>query len=151
MLPFSRMKHICFDVEDIEEAEARFTKVFGVPSTGINTISLEGGAGVVKTVFFHLEKGSVELACHCLPESWKDSPINRGHGFHHLAFEADDFDEALSALAGQGISPLPQFPFKTLHGRVAFFPPEKTGGILMELCEKETSKNNSTIQTGGME
>lgn len=147
MLPFSRMKHVCFDVEDIEEAVARFTKVFGVPSTGIHTISLEGGAGVVKTAFFHLEKGSVELACHRLPESWKNSPINRGPGFHHLAFEVDDFDGALSSLARQGISPLPQFPFKTPHGRVAFFPPEKTGGILIELCEKEAQKKNSTNQT----
>ena len=137
MHPFSRMKHVCFDVEDIEEAEARFSRVLGIPSTGIDTISLEGGKGAVKTTFFHLEESSIELVCHRLPESWRDSPINRGPGFHHLAFEVDDFDEALSTLARLGISPLPRFPFKTSHGRVAFFPPEKTGGILMELCERK--------------
>jgi methylmalonyl-CoA/ethylmalonyl-CoA epimerase len=135
MSPFSRMKHVCFDVEDIEKAEALFRKVFGVPSTGINTISLEGGKGMVKTTFFHMEKGSVELTYHDLPDSWKDSPIKTGPGFHHRAFEVDDFDKALFGLAQQGIFPLPQFPFKTPHGRVAFLQPEKTGGILIELCE----------------
>ncbi len=138
MFPFSRLKHVCFDVEDIEEAEARFSRLFGVPSTGIRTISLEGGKGEVKTAFFHLQEGSVELACHHLPESWKDSPIQRAPGFHHLAFEVDDFDEALASLAREGIFPLPRFPFKTPHGRVAFFEPEQTGGILVELCERET-------------
>ena len=140
MLPFSRMKHICFEVDDIEKAAALHAKFFGVPSGGINTISLEGGKGIVKKTFFHLEKGSIELTDHhLLPESWKDSPLRTAPGFHHLAFEVSDFDKALSNLARQGILPLPQFQFKTPHGRVAFFPPEKTGGILMELCEKTES------------
>jgi len=102
----------------------------------------------VKTAFFHLEEGSIELAHHRLPESWRDSPIDGAPGFHHLAFEVDDFDQALSGLARQGISPLPHFPFKTPHGRVAFFPPEQTGGILMELCEREplTETGNATLR-----
>ena len=137
MLPFSRMKHIGFEVDDIEKAEALHTRVLGVLGGGINTISLEGGKGIARNTFFHLEKGSIELTDHhLLPESWKDSPLRTGPGFHHLAFEVADFDEALSNLARQGILPLPQFPFKTPHGRVAFFPPEKTGGILIELCER---------------
>ena len=96
---------------------------------------LEGGKGVVKTTFFHLEKGSIELAYHDLPPSWKDSPIKTGPGFHHIAFETSDFDEALSSLAEKGVHPLPQFPVETPHGRVAFFYPEQTGGILVELSE----------------
>ena len=123
----------------LERSEARFSRLFGIPSTGIRTISLEDGKGEVKTTFFHLAEGSVELACHRLPGSWRDSPIRRGPGFHHLAFEVEDFDEALASLAVQGIVPLPRFPFKTPHGRVAFFEPEQTGGILVEICEKEAA------------
>lgn len=137
MLPFSRMKHICFDVEDIEVAEAAFTRVLGVRSTGITAMLLDGGKGVVKSTFFHLDQGSIELAYHDLPESWKDSPINRGPGFHHIAFGVPDFDGALSELKARGITPLPNFPLKTPHGRVAFFHPEQTGGILIELGEAE--------------
>ncbi len=135
MLPFSRIKHICFNVEDIEEAEATFTEILGIGSTGITTLPLEGQKGVVKNTFFHLENGSIELAYHELPQSWRDSPINVGPGFHHIAFEVQNFDETLSELARKGITPLPQFPFKTPHSRVAFFHPEQTGGILFELGE----------------
>ena len=137
MLPFSHIKHICFNVEDIEAAEVIFTRVFGVTSTGITTMPLDGGKGVVKTTFFHLERGSIELAYHEMPDSWKDSPINTDFGFHHVAFEAANFDGALSSLAEKGIFPLPQFPMRTPHGRVAFFDPKQTGGILIELGEKE--------------
>ena len=136
MLPFSKINHVCFDVEDIGAAEALFTRLLGVSSTGVTAMPLEGGKGVVKTTFFHLEKGSIELAYHDLPESWKGSPICTGPGFHHIAFEVEDFDEALSSLAEKGILPLPKFPIKTPHGRVAFFHSEQTGGILVELGEK---------------
>jgi methylmalonyl-CoA epimerase len=137
MRPFSRLKHICFDVEDIDAAEAAFARILGVPSTGVTTMPLNGGKGVVKNTFFHLDRGSIELAHHDLPESWKDSPINTGPGFHHIAFEVSNFDEALSELAKKGITPLPNFPVETPHGKVAFFHPEQTGGFLIELGEKE--------------
>lgn len=135
MLPFSKIKHVCFDVEDIEAAEGLFARILGVSSTGITTMPLEGGKGFVKTTFFHLEKGSIELAYHDLPWSWKDSPIITMPGFHHIGFEVENFDEALFSLAEKGIFPLPQFPIETPHGKVAFFHPEQTGGILVELSE----------------
>jgi methylmalonyl-CoA epimerase len=135
MFPFSRIKHICFNVQDIEEGEVVFTKILGVRSTGITAFPLDGQQGVVKNTFFHLEKGSIELAYHDLPKSWRDSPINTGPGFHHIAFEVQNFDEALSELARKGINPLPKFPLKTPLGRVAFFYPKQTGGILFELGE----------------
>ena len=43
MLPFSGVKHICFAVDDIEAAEAVWVKLLGIKSTGITTLSLEGG------------------------------------------------------------------------------------------------------------
>jgi methylmalonyl-CoA epimerase len=137
VLPFSRLKHICFAVEDIEKAEASWAKLLGLKSTGITVLSLEGGKGIVKNTFFHLEKGSIELVYQDLPPSWKNSPIDRGSGFHHIAFETAHFDEALEVLAKKGIRPLLRFPVETPHGRVAFFPPEQTGGILIELGEME--------------
>jgi catechol 2,3-dioxygenase-like lactoylglutathione lyase family enzyme len=137
MLPFSRLKHICFAVEDIEVAEFSWAKLLGLKSTGITALSLEGRKGIVRNTFFHLEKGSIELVYQDLPPSWKNSPIDRGSGFHHIAFETKHFDEALEVLAKMGIRPLPRFPIETPHGRVAFFRPEQTAGILIELGETE--------------
>ena len=135
MEPFSKIKHVCFDVADMEAGEKFFTRLLGISSTGVNTMVLEGGKGVVKTTFFHLEKGSVELAFHDLPPSWDGSPLKTKPGFHHIAFETPHFDEALESLAERGIHPLPQFPMETGHGKVAFFNPDETGGILIELHE----------------
>ena len=133
MLPFTHIKHICFDVNDIEATEKALESLLGVASTGINTVILEGGKGMVKTAFFHLEKGSIELAYHDLPPSWEGSPLKTPPGFHHIGFETPNFEEALSWLAGRNIHPLPGFPMDTGHSRVAFFPPDQTGGILIEL------------------
>ncbi len=143
MVPFSQMKHICFDVKDIEASEKVFETLLGVPSTGITTTILEGGKGKVKVCFFHLEQGSIELAYHDLPPSWEGSPLITPPGFHHVAFETSDFDGALSWLAERGIHPLPRFPMDTGHSRVAFFPPEKTGGILIELHDAAYSRTGS--------
>jgi len=102
-------------------------------------MSLDDGAGEVKTAFFHLDGGSIELAEHHLPKSWGKTPLSTGPGFHHIAFEVARFDETLRELASQGIQPLPRFPMKTPHGRVAFLDPQQTGGILWELVEKEAT------------
>jgi catechol 2,3-dioxygenase-like lactoylglutathione lyase family enzyme len=99
-------------------------------------MSLEGGRGVVKTTFFHLDKGAIELAYHQLPESWKDSPLNTGPGFHHVAFETNSMDATLRELESKGIHPLPRFPMITPHGVVAFLDPSSTGKILIEIREK---------------
>jgi catechol 2,3-dioxygenase-like lactoylglutathione lyase family enzyme len=143
MLPFSRIKHICFDVKDIEATEKFLADLLGVPSTGINTMLLEEGKGLVKVAFFHLASGSIELAYHDLPPSWEGSPLKTAPGFHHIGFETPEFDKALSWLAGKGIHPLPQFPMDTGHSRVAFFRPELTGGILMELHDSAYSEHKS--------
>jgi len=142
MLPLSAIKHVCFDVEDIEAAEKLMEGLLGVSSTGINTMTVDGGKGKVRTAFFHLEKGSIELAQHDLPPSWEGSPLKTPHGFHHVGFETDLFDEALATLAEKGINPLPGFPMDTGHSRVAFLNPEKTCGILIELHDSAYTPHN---------
>ena len=149
MLPFSRIKHVCFDVKDIETSEKLFSSLLGVQSTGINTTVLEGGKGQVKICFFHLEQGSIELAQHELPPSWQGSPLITPPGFHHVAFETPDFDGALSWLAEKDIHPLPQFPMDTGHSRVAFFPPEKTDGILIELHDSAYAQHTAAGKDQG--
>jgi catechol 2,3-dioxygenase-like lactoylglutathione lyase family enzyme len=136
-MSLSKIHHVCFDVEDIEAMESILTGIFGSPSSGIATMPLDGGKGAVKTTFFHLSQGAIELANHKFPDSWKDSPLNTGPGFHHIAFETDSVEETLRDLASKGIHPLPRFPMTTPHGVVAFLDPQNTGNILMEIREKQ--------------
>jgi catechol 2,3-dioxygenase-like lactoylglutathione lyase family enzyme len=137
MNALGRLSHICFDTENIDHSVKLFSGLLGAPCPEIKTISLDNGDGEVKTAFFHLKGGCIELAEHHLPSSWGATPLLTGPGFHHIAFEVLRFDETLKMLENQGIRPLPRFPVKTPHGRVAFLDPQQTGGILWELAEKE--------------
>ena len=137
MNALDRLSHICFDTANIVQSVKLFSALLGAPCPAIKTISLDNGDGEVKTAFFHIENGCIELAEHHLPASWGATPLLTGPGFHHIAFEVSRFDETLNMLQKQGIRPLPRFPMATPHGRVAFLDPQRTGGILWELTEKE--------------
>jgi catechol 2,3-dioxygenase-like lactoylglutathione lyase family enzyme len=137
MNALGRLSHICFDIENIAQSVKLFSGLLGAPRPEIKTLTLDNGEGEVKTAFFHLKGGCIELAEHHLPASWGASPLLTGHGFHHIAFEVTRFDETLKMLEKRGIRPLPRFPMTTPHGRVAFLDPRQTGGILWELAEKE--------------
>lgn len=137
MTALGRLSHICFDIENIAKSVKLFSGLLGAPCPEIKTMTLDDGDGEVKTAFFHLPGGSIELAEHHLPASWGETPLLTGPGFHHIAFEVSRFDETLKMLESQGIRTLPRFPVVTPHGRVAFLDPQQTGGILWELAEKE--------------
>lgn len=141
MNALGRLSHICFDIENIAESVKLFSGLLGTPCPEIKTMTLDEGAGEVKTAFFYLKGGAIELAEHHLPASWGKTPLLTDPGFHHIAFEVSRFDEALSRLESLGIRPLSKFPMVTPHGRVAFLDPQMTGGILCELAEEETAGN----------
>jgi len=141
MKALGELSHICFDTENIAESVELFSGLLGASCPEINAMTLDNGAGEVKTAFFHFNGGSIELAEHHLPASWGATPLLTGPGFHHIAFEVSRLDETLKRLESLGIRPLPKFPMATPHGRVAFLDPQKTGGILWELAEKETPGN----------
>ena len=61
----------------------------------------------------------------------------RGPGLHHIAFEVDRIDEALSDLAGRGV---PLIDHEARAGgkgtRIGFLHPTALGGVLVELVEE---------------
>lgn len=133
----NKVHHVCFDVKDIEAVERLLRGIFGFPASGVATMPLDGGKGSVKTAFFHFNHGCIELACHDFPDSWRDSPLNTGEGFHHIGFETESLEDTLRELGAKGVRCLAPFPMVTPHGRIAFLDPAHTGGILMELREKK--------------
>ena len=60
----------------------------------------------------------------------------RGPGIHHLAFEVDDMEEAVSRCREKGIKLIDESPRKgALAPKIAFLDPRSTGRILIELCQ----------------
>ena len=61
----------------------------------------------------------------------------RGEGLHHLCLEVEDIDEALAELTAAGAAVLDATPRPTAEGRGIFLHPKGTGGVLLELVQRE--------------
>jgi methylmalonyl-CoA/ethylmalonyl-CoA epimerase len=62
----------------------------------------------------------------------------RGQGMQHIALRVDDIDEALERMRQKGVRLIDEKPRYGAGGaRIAFLHPKSTGGVLVELCERE--------------
>jgi len=123
--------HLGVAVEDLDEALATYTRLFGaelehrevVPDQGVEAASVRVGAS------------RVEL----LAATGDDTPVGRflakrGPGMHHVAYEVDDLRGTLAHLAGEGAELIDEEPRPGLFGlQVAFVHPDSVHGVLAEL------------------
>ena len=129
----NRIYHIGYAVEDIEAASRFYESNFGAVPGEPEVVEDQG---IVATMF-KVGESSIELVQPTRP----DSPVGRfltrsGEGFHHVAFEVDDLQQALSKLKLNGVSLIDEEPRRGAGGmRVAFVHPEGTFGVLTELVE----------------
>jgi methylmalonyl-CoA/ethylmalonyl-CoA epimerase len=72
-----------------------------------------------------------------------DGPIARylekkGEGIQHVAFRVENIESALQELKDKGIRLIDEKPRKGAGGaKIAFLHPKFTGGVLVELCERD--------------
>jgi methylmalonyl-CoA epimerase len=67
----------------------------------------------------------------------------RGEGLHHLCLEVEDIDETLAELTATGAAVLDTAPRPTAEGRGIFLHPKGTGGVLLELVQREESETRA--------
>jgi methylmalonyl-CoA epimerase len=78
-----------------------------------------------------------------LEPTGEDTPIgrfisSRGEGVQQLAFEVDDLESLLEELSAAGVALIDETPQSGAAGtRIAFVHPKSTGGVLVELLERE--------------
>ena len=127
-----RIAHVGVAVTSITEALAFYQDVLGLRPREPDAAD---GATVVSLPFGGPE---VEL----LEPSSPDSPIakfiaKRGPGIHHICYEVDDLDAALTRCRAAGYRLVDEQPRMGAHGRrIAFVHPKSTGGILLELTTR---------------
>lgn len=91
----------------------------------------------VRTAFYPVGESTLEFLESTDPEG----PIGkflqkRGPGIHHICFEVDDIDAAVTDLVAKGVRMIDTTPRKGAHGcRVAFIHPAEMGGVLVELSQ----------------
>jgi methylmalonyl-CoA epimerase len=126
--------HLGVAVEDLDEAVATYTRLFGAELEHRATVEAQG----VEAAAVLVGDGRVEL----LAALGDDTPVGRflarrGPGMHHVAYEVADLDEALAALTGTGAELIDAEPRAGLFGlEVAFVHPDSVHGVLSEVVSR---------------
>ncbi len=129
-----KIDHLGIAVNNMEEGKSFWTDVLGLDFTGDEVVAEQK----VNTGFFPVGESEVEL----LESTEPDGPVakfieKKGTGFQHVAFRVANIDEALAELKAKNIKLIDQEPRIGAGGaRIAFLHPKATGGVLVELCER---------------
>lgn len=130
-----KVDHIGVAVSNLEEALKIYTEVLGLKLHGTEVVEEQK----VRVAFVPVGDTEIELLESTDPEG----PIakfieKRGQGMQHIAFRVDDIDEALERMRQKGVRLIDEKPRYGAGGaRIAFLHPKSTGGVLVELCERE--------------
>ncbi len=127
--------HIGIAVKSIEEAKRTYQDILGLDITEVEEVAEQK----VKVAFIPVGESEVEL----LESTSPDGPVakfieSRGEGVQHIAFRVDNIDSALQELKDKGVRLIDQTTRKGAGGaKIAFIHPKETGGVLIELSERE--------------
>ncbi len=133
----TRVDHIGIAVPNLEETIRFYEDVLNLSCTGTEVVEDQK----VKVAFFPV--GDTEL--EFLESTSDDGPIakflekNGGRaGIQHIALRVDNIEEAIKNIQEKGYKMIDEKPRYGAGGaRIAFVHPKSTGGILLELSERE--------------
>ncbi|WP_028580678.1 methylmalonyl-CoA epimerase [Desulfogranum japonicum] len=133
-MKIEKIDHLGIAVGSIEDGKNFWTDVLGLEFEGSETVEEQK----VTTAFFPVGESEVEL----LESTSPDGPVakfieKKGAGFQHIAFRVANIEEALEELKEKGVKLIDQTPRIGAGGaKIAFLHPKATGGVLVELCER---------------
>ena len=127
-----RIDHIGIIVEDIEKSVKLFEQRFGLKLAGTKEMP-DVGLRIAQII---AENVRIELIQYMGEDSnfGKEVMGTRG-GLNHISIGVENIQGTLNSLQNKGLKIIEGFPRQGSHGMVAFFEPETTEGILLELCE----------------
>lgn len=133
-----KIYHLGYAVEDLTTASRFYKEHFGVTLGEPEEVEEQG---IIATMF-DVGESKIEL----VQPTRSDSPVGkflakRGEGFHHVAFQVDDLEEALRELRESGVELIDEKPRVGAGGtRMAFLHPNGAHGVLTELVELPENK-----------
>ena len=128
------LSHVGLIVADLDKGVDFFQRLLDGPPLWIKDLPAVG----LRLAEFRLGNTSIELL-----EVSKDGGglggkvMGRQPGLNHLALTVADLDSSLEEFRAKGLKVMDGFPRQGAHGRVAFFEPETTMDILLEICQPE--------------
>lgn len=127
--------HIGIAVNSIDEAMKFWEGALGVKCHGVEEVAEQK----VKTAFLPIDDSEIEL----LEGTSEDSPVSKfiaknGPGIQHIAIRVADIEAALAELKEKGVRLIDEKPRRGAGGaKIAFLHPKATGGVLLELCQRD--------------
>jgi methylmalonyl-CoA/ethylmalonyl-CoA epimerase len=138
MAIFKKFDHIGVVVEDLRKAMDELSGFFDLECQEVMEIKDAG----IRIAFYPLGTGQMELIEFRKPIVDVDPIVTRsGAGVQHIAFQVDDFQQAVETLTAKGLKLVKGFPRSGAHGQVAFFYPTEGLNLLIEICEVQHKKD----------
>lgn len=131
----SHIEHIGIAVSKLEEVIPYYEQILGTKCYSIEEVADQK----VRTAFFKVGQTKIELLEPTCSEStiakWLEK--NPRGGVHHIAFNVDDVQAALTECEANGIQLIDKTPRKGAENlNIGFLHPKSTHGVLTELCEQ---------------
>ena len=130
-----KVDHIGIAVKDLEQAKKFYTEFLGMKALGEEVVEEQK----VKVCFIPCGDSEIEL----LESTSPDGPIakhieKKGEGIQHIALRVDNIEAAIADLMAKGVRMIDEKPRYGAGGaKIAFVHPKSTGGILLEISERQ--------------
>ncbi len=128
-----KINHIGIAVKSLEDSIPFYRDQLGMTFEGTEEVAEQK----VKVAFLQIGESRIEL----LEPTSEDSPIakfleKKGEGVHHMAYDVDDVEAAISDMKEKGVRLIDETPRRGAHNSlIAFLHPKATGGVLTEICQ----------------
>ena len=128
------IEHIGIAVKDLDTNAPFWKHVLKISHKGTETVAQEG----VTTDIYDTGSGKVELLKSTVSGSVIEKFLEkRGEGIHHVCFEVENISKVIIELKELNIDVISDFPTVGAEGyKVVFIHPKSTGGVLVELAQK---------------
>lgn len=133
-MKITRLDHIGIAVKSIAES-LKVYEAMGLKSVGVEEVAEQK----VRVAFLPIGETEIEL----LESTAPDGPVAKyieknGEGIQHLALRVDNLEAALAEMKAKGVRLIDEKPRYGAGGaKIAFVHPRSTGGVLLELSERE--------------
>ncbi len=128
-----RIDHVAIIVEDIDQALSFWRDALGLEVTHVEDVPDQESV----VAFLLTGESEVELVKPTTDDSGISRYLHkRGPGIHHICFQVDDIDIAITKMKEHGVHLINPEPVIGTGGKkIAFIHPKSTHGVLIELYE----------------
>jgi methylmalonyl-CoA/ethylmalonyl-CoA epimerase len=130
-MKYKKLHHVGIVVDDLDSGIERFTG-FGFSCKAVRELKDAG----VKIAFFPVGESLIELLCFDPDKRQTISEGAQKNAINHICFEVENLDAAIQDFQKNGATLMEGFPRAVGRSRMAFFLPETTSNVLIEVMQE---------------